>query len=340
MSHGLTTALRGAARSAGRRRPALRRALIAGRPPATAGDSVAISPLWARVYREYSLAIPEHPGKDRLLRALHERGVRSDKPFAYLMRNGAWLAIRPEEGLVSNESVGWTCFMQRRWDRHVEACVRAILRPGQTAIDVGANLGYFTAVLAQCVGPAGRVWAFEPVPETYELLTLCTSLNDYAHVTPIRSALGVADGSIEITYDRRHSGIATMHPDQPGGDTQPVQLRTLDTMIASGEVDRLPDLIKVDVEGHELDVLRGARQTIAEASPAIVFELNERTARVAGWTLAELAELLRSLGEYSFFLIDDGGRRPLDPSSFRLERNEALDPHVDVLAQPAGAVGA
>ena len=115
MSHGLTTALRGAAR----RRPALRRALIAGRPPATAGDCVAISPLWARVYREYSLAIPEHRGKDRLL-------------------------------------------------------------------------------------------------------------DDYAHVTPIRAALGVADGSIEITYDRRHSGIATMHPDQPGGDTQPVQLRTLD----------------------------------------------------------------------------------------------------------------
>jgi len=299
-----------------------------------------VTPLWARAYGEYQRRVPNHPGKGRLLRTLHRVGLRSRAPFPCKMDNGAWLAIRPEEGSLVAETVGWTCFRERVWDPHVETCIRTILRPGQTAIDVGANLGYFTAVLAQCVGPAGRVWSFEPVPETFELLTLCTSLNDYAHVTPIRAALGVADGSIEITYDRRHSGIATMHPDQPGGDTQPVQLRTLDTMIASGEVDRLPDLIKVDVEGHELDVLRGARQTIAEASPAIVFELNERTARVAGWTLAELAELLRSLGEYSFFLIDDGGRRPLDPSSFRLERNEALDPHVDVLAQPAGAVGA
>ena len=253
------------------------------------------------------------------------------------MHNGAWLAIRPEEGLLVNESVGWTCFRERRWDPHVEACIRTILRPGQTAIDVGANLGYFTAVLAQCVGPAGRVWAFEPVPETYELLTLCTSLNDYAHVTPIRAALGAANGSTEITYDRRHSGIATMHPDQVGGGTQRVQLHSLDALVASGEVPPRPDLIKVDVEGHELDVLRGARQTIAAASPAIVFELNERTARVAGWTLAQLAELLLSLADYSFFLIDDSGQHPLDPASFRLERNEALDPHVDVLAQPARA---
>lgn len=300
-------------------------------------SDVAVSPLWARAYGGYLAGVPDHRGKHRLLRVLHGAGLRSRDPFACRMLNGAWLAIRAEEGLVVNESVGWTCFRERRWDPHVEACIRTILRPGQTAVDVGANLGYFTAVLAQCVGPAGRVWSFEPVPETYELLTLCASLNDYAQVTPIRAALGAAEGEIEITYDRRHSGIATMHPDHVAGDTQRVEIRSLDTLVSNGEVHRRPDLIKVDVEGHELDVLRGARNTIAEASPAIVFELNERTARVAGWTLAELAELLLSLGDYSFFLVDDDGRHPLDPFNFRLERNEAVDPHVDVLAQPAGA---
>lgn len=295
------------------------------------------TPVWARAYRAYALRAPGHPGRRRVLRALHAIGLRSQRPFACRMSNGAWLAIRPEEGLVVNESVGWTCFRERRWDPHVEACVRTLLRPGQTAIDVGANIGYFTAVLAQCVGPGGRVWAFEPVPETYELLTLCRALNEYVQVTPMRVALGAANGSIEITYDRRHSGIATMHPDQVAGHAQRVELRSLDTLVSTGEVGRRPDLIKVDVEGHELDVLRGARNTIRETSPIIVLELNERTARVAGWTLAELAELLRSLGDYSFSLIADAGTHPLDPFNFRLERNEALDPHVDILAQPARA---
>lgn len=285
----------------------------------------------------YALRVPGHPGRRHVLRALHEIGLRSRRPFGCRMSNGAWLAVRPEEGLLVNESVGWTCFRERRWDPHVEVCVRAMLRPGQTAIDVGANIGYFTAVLAQCVGPGGHVWSFEPVPETYELLTLCKSLNSFAQVTPMKVALGAADGSTAITYDRRHSGIATMHPEQVAGDVRRVELRSLDTLISTGEVARPPDLIKVDVEGHELDVLRGARNTIRTATPTIVFELNERTARVAGWTLAELAELLRSLADYSFSLIDDEGTHRIDPFAFRLERNDALDPHVDILAQPARA---
>ncbi len=298
-----------------------------------------MSPLWARAYGAYARRVPNHPGRGRVLRALHGVGLRSRRPFACRMANGAWLAIRPEEGVVVAESVGWTCFRERVWDPHVEACIRSLLRSGDTAIDVGANLGYFTAVMAQCVGPAGRVWAFEPVPETFELLTLCRSLNGYENVTAIDVALGAAEGSVEITYDPRHSGLATIHADQVSGDKQRVRLRTLDALVAAGAVAARPDLIKVDVEGHELDVLRGARRTICDASPAIVFELNERAARVAGWTLAELGELLLSVGDYAFFLIDGTQLRPLDPFTFKLERDERLDPHVDVLARPASRAG-
>ena len=254
------------------------------------------------------------------------------------MLNGACLAIPPEEGLVVAESVGWTCFREGRWDAHVEAYIRTILRPGQTAIDVGANLGYFTAVMAQCVGPGGRVWSFEPVPETFELLTLCRSLNDYTQVTPIRVALGESDGSAEITYDKRHSGIATLYPAHVAGETQRVELRSLDALVATGDVGPHPNLMKIDVEGHELAVLRGAREIIGRASPTLVFELNERAARAAGWTLAELAELLLSLGDYSFALIEADGTRPLDPFTFRLDPDERLDPHVDVLARPSSEV--
>ncbi|MGI8729543.1 MAG: hypothetical protein ACR2LK_06060, partial [Solirubrobacteraceae bacterium] len=123
MPRRVTVALKDVTRSAARSRSRLRRVLVPGRPPGTTTSAVAVAPLWARAYRSY-LEVRDHPGKPRVLHALHERGLRSRMPFACTMRNGAWLAIRPEEGLVVNESVGWTCFRERRWDPHVEACIR------------------------------------------------------------------------------------------------------------------------------------------------------------------------------------------------------------------------
>lgn len=109
--------------------------------------------------------------------------------------------------------------------------------------------------------------------------------------------------------------------------------RSPDALVANGQVTR-PALIKIDVEGHELDVLRGARATIADASPTIVFELNDRAATAAGWRLADAAELRTSVSDYRFWLIYGDGERLLDPFSFRLERAECSDPHVDVLPRP------
>lgn len=242
----------------------------------------------------------------------------------------------PEEGLLANETVGWTCFRERRWDPHVEACIRRHLRPGQTGIDVGANLGYMTGVMAQSVGPAGRVWAFEPVAETFGLLELRRSLNGFPQVALVRAALGAAQGTAEITFDARHSGIATLHPEQVSGAVQEIEIRALDAMVAAGEVGR-PDLVKVDVEGHEYEALRGARDILGETRPTVVLEYKVRAATAAGWTLADAAELLRAAGDYRFFLIDGDGEHPFDPFAFRLERDERLDPHVDVLARPADA---
>lgn len=273
---------------------------------------MSLSPLWAHAYLGYDRRTPNHPGKRALLRSLL-RGVTLVRPgpFAWRMRNGALLAISPLEGLDFAWTVGWTCFQTGRWEPHVERCIRRLLRPGDTAIDVGANLGYFTASMAQRVGEEGQVFSFEPVPPTFDRLRLSVSLNDFGQVTALPVALGDSDGTAEIAFDPRFAGSASLHGSRTArSESHLVPVRRLDDLVAAGEVGR-PRLLKIDVEGHELAVIRGALRTISEAQPFIVFEFSEPLARAGMWTLPELGEAIDSSGDYRFFEIGDDRLRAI-----------------------------
>ena len=300
----------------------------------TAIASTISFPKWASVYTWYMKNMPSH-GKRWVLNALHSIGLRSGKPFACRMRNGTVIAISPKES-ATPWTVGGYCFLERVFEPNTENCIRRLLRPGHTAIDIGANIGYVSAVMAQSVGPTGRVWSFEPVPSTFQLLRLCPSLNGFSQMTPRALALGASQGSVQIHFDPTVAGWASMYSD-PGTDNwecATVDIVTLDALVKAGEV-TLPNLIKVDVEGHERDVLLGARNTISRAKPDILFEFNVRSAKLAGWGLDEVASLLRQEGDYHFHVVlNDGSCQAIDTKSFEVVNK----PHVDILATIQGQI--
>ena len=283
--------------------------------------SVAHFPWWATAYHRYLRHAPNHRGKGRLLRWLHRVGVRQQRPFVWRMQNGVLLAISPTEGFAP-WSVGWTCFEQGVWEPHVEQFLRGALRPGDTAMDVGANIGYFSAVMAQCVGAEGRVWSFEPVPPTFEQLSACASLNVFQQLKPQRLALGAEPGTAVIHYDPKMMGSASIHPTATEHQVErcDVTVVRLDDLIANGTV-TAPRLMKVDVEGHELSAFRGAQATLRDARPTVIFEFNRETASAAGWTFDDLAALFRACAPYRFYRLDEE-RGPVP---------------VDTHADPAGA---
>src|SRR4051794_14871283 len=79
-------------------------------------------------------------------------------------------------------SVGWTCFQARVWEPHVERALNRLLGRGDVGYDIGANLGYFSAVMARAVAPTGVVVSLEPVAETFARLVLCRELNAMPHM--------------------------------------------------------------------------------------------------------------------------------------------------------------
>jgi FkbM family methyltransferase len=130
------------------------------------------------------------------------------------------------------------------------------VRPGMVCWDVGANVGIYTLLFAELAGGGGRVFAFEPVPRNVELLRRHVSMNKYQNVRVSAGALGDFDG-----YAGFDPGPgASMGHIAREGSTQ-VACHKADTLLVAGEVEA-PDVIKIDVEGAEADVLRGARLAV------------------------------------------------------------------------------
>jgi FkbM family methyltransferase len=182
------------------------------------------------------------------------------------------------------------------------------LRPGMVAIDVGANIGCHTLVMATAVGASGRVFAFEPNPATCDRLRANVCLNRLSNVEIVPLCLSNSNrwqtlfAPLGSEYNQ---GLASMHRGNLGERCLEITVApiTLDAFVHDHKLDRL-DVIKIDVEGHEYQVLTGARRVLEEFRPTLVFEFSERQWATAGVRAEELEEYLQELG-YGLFVLRD-----------------------------------
>lgn len=160
--------------------------------------------------------------------------------------------------------------------------IRAHLRSGMTFVDVGANVGYFTALAAGLVGPKGRVVAFEPSPYAFEKLRHMVDSNGLKHVTVVGAGLSDRVDRLNLYLgvgSRNHT--PTMVPHENATVVE-VPVQTLDSAAEEIGVDRI-DLIKIDVEGHESRVLGGAQTLLRERRIRMALcEFNEYWLNKAG----------------------------------------------------------
>jgi FkbM family methyltransferase len=179
--------------------------------------------------------------------------------------------------------------MRLSWQGHTE-CVLGIyepnvirvlqkhLRVGDTCLDVGGHVGYLTILMANLVGPSGCVVTFEPVPETFEVLRENVRLNGLANVRLERTAVGEQDGTISLFCDP--SQELSWTPSVSAYSMPANNLRQIAAPVLSldGYLQKAglrPDLVKIDVEGAELAVLRGACRMLREARPVILVEVHD-----------------------------------------------------------------
>ncbi|HWG09695.1 MAG TPA: FkbM family methyltransferase [Solirubrobacteraceae bacterium] len=163
----------------------------------------------------------------------------------------------------------------------VQEALAELVKPGQTVYDVGANIGFFTILCSRLVGPQGRVYAFEPIPQNLATLRHNVTLNALSNVTIVDKALSSATGTAEMfvsPWSAFHSlnveGATKQDNHGPETGEITVQTVTLDEFVG-GEGVRAPDLVKIDVEGAELIVVDGMRETLRSVKPLLLCELHD-----------------------------------------------------------------
>jgi FkbM family methyltransferase len=155
-------------------------------------------------------------------------------------------------------------------DEKEYALLHTFLSTGDWALDIGANVGHYTLRMSELVGSAGRVIAFEPVPNTFALLAENVRLGAFPNVSLLNVAASDGTKSVAIDIPQFAEGMANYYRAQLSDRPSALAILTL-PVDALGLTQRIK-LVKIDVEGHELAVLRGMRGLIERDHPVLIVE--------------------------------------------------------------------
>jgi FkbM family methyltransferase len=222
-----------------------------------------------RLVRAYLYHVPMTEGKKQLLRFTRDLILPRTELVTFTTRHGFRMTVN-----LRNPEHQRMYFYGEHDERYEVNNLRRLLRPGDVCWDIGANIGFCTCLFASLVGPTGRVMAFEPAPSSREFLRRNLELNRFDNAALVPKALGAARERQPLYYAdlAAAEGTATLLSSDTKLQHQLVEVDTIDDLSADLPP---PDLIKIDVEGYQLEVLRGARRFFSGHGPMVMAELKD-----------------------------------------------------------------
>jgi FkbM family methyltransferase len=162
-------------------------------------------------------------------------------------------------------------FWERMFSEELEK-VKEYIKRGDTVIDVGGNIGFFVLILNELLGNEGNIFSFEPSKRLKERLEKTIKINNIKNVTIVNLALGESEGKTTLHYNPKQTGLSSIITDfEKGSVSEEIQITSLDKFYEN--IQSRISFIKIDTEGYEPQVLKGARKIISRNKPTIYIEL-------------------------------------------------------------------
>jgi FkbM family methyltransferase len=258
------------------------------------------------------------------------RGLLGKSKQVEVRRGGVRWRLDLEEG------IDFSIYLLGAFERSTVATLRALVKAGDVVLDIGANIGAHTLGLAKNVGAAGKVYAFEPADFAFQKLLRNLALNpELEKRTKAAQAMLGAGGEKPpngVYASWPLEKVDSVHPKHRGRfvSTEGAVVDTLDGFVAREKVSRI-NLIKMDVDGHELPVLQGCRSVLREQRPVIVMEMSPYVHAEEQNSFAAVIELLK---EFRYKIEDARNRKTLPLDAAALERLIPDGAGINVVALP------
>jgi FkbM family methyltransferase len=240
-------------------------------------------------------AVPLVRGKYRLVSAIAVARARWGSHWGYCSV-GTGATIRVDLNDRIQQLMWGHCY-----ENHIQKCFSALLSPGSVYLDVGAHIGYHAVLAASIVGPTGQVYAFEADPTNFERLQ--EQLHVFGWATAINKAAWITTGLVvfERSSQTGESGWGTVAEvrDLKKGEYVSVSAISLDDWAVENNVERV-SVVKVDAEGSEVSIFRGARDFLNRTKATVITEVNNTLLLQGERSSDELIDILRNYG-YELF---------------------------------------
>jgi FkbM family methyltransferase len=221
------------------------------------------------------------------------------------------------------------------YEPRTTALFKSLLKTGMVVFDIGANFGYYGLIAAQVVGSTGKVYALEPEPNNFRLISSNIKVNGFSNMIPLQVAVSNEKGRATLFLDKTNLGAHSVHHGNvlEAGGAAEVEATTLDSLVESRIVTERVDLITMDVQGAEGLVFEGAEQTLRRNNVKVLMEFWPYGLRNIG---TDPRDLIRKIYDYGFAvtLIDEPGQPPdLMEITERLENEPNNQTAVNLLLQ-------
>ena len=221
----------------------------------------------------------------RLSEYMVQLGLPAGESFLSCRHGFELLFTNPRKSVIAR-----SIFLTGVWEPKVTDFARSWIRPGMVVVDVGAHVGYYTLLFAQLVGEDGHVFAFEPIPAVNRCLEQSIRLNGFTNVTMFSTALFDVDGNSPIGRKGK-----LLQPDAASTKDPIIETKVFDHRREEWGIGPV-DLVKIDVEGAEMNVLLGMEKCLSDSKPGLLIEVHPQGIWDFGYSPSILLEFLSERG--------------------------------------------